>query len=398
MTTFLERKLRAKRFNQEVFRPIIFNLNKEGDRILVGKLFSRELIGEVGDDYPEQERELFAIKNPSLVFSAEFKGSWAEHWKKIKKNGPLWQRGHWVYYPWLFSLVHVLEDEDFQLVRTARNRELIDSQEQEKFYKAVIGVAGLSVGNSVALAIVLQGGGRHIRLADHDHLALSNLNRIRSGVESLGLSKTVITARQIYALNPYAKVEIFSDGLSQDNISKFFDGPPRLDIVIDEIDNLAIKYLIRQQARKNKMAVVMAADNGDNGVVDLERYDLKTRTPFFHGRMGKVTFEQLAHLDKMGIGRMITRHVGPENISARMQKSLMEIGKSIVSWPQLGGAALLNGSAVAYCVRKILNGQKLENNRALISLDEKFVPDYQSVAEKKKRRRIAHNFKKLFNL
>src|SRR3990167_9943354 len=139
----------------------------------------------------------------------------------------------------------------------------------------------------------------------------------------------------------------------------------------------------------------MAAYNGDNGVVDIERYDLDPTTPFFHGRMGDVNYEMLKGLDKFGIGKMITKHVCPENVTERMQQSLLEMGKTIVSWPQLGGAALLNGSAIAYCVRKILNGEALESNRSLISLDEKLLPGYNSSRERAKRKRVAREFKKI---
>jgi hypothetical protein len=81
-----------------------------------------------------------------------------------------------------------------------------------------------------------------------------------------------------------------------------------------------------------------------------------------------------------------------------MQASLLEMGKTIVSWPQLGGAALINGAAVAYCVRKILNGEELESNRALISLDEKLIPNYFSSEEVTKRSDAATTFKKIFGL
>ena len=114
--------------------------------------------------------------------------------------------------------------------------------------------------------------------------------------------------------------------------------------------------------------------------------------------MGKVSYEELKNLDKFGIGKMITKHVGPENVTERMQQSLLQMGKTIVSWPQLGSAALLNGSAVAYCVRKILNGQPLEQNRALISLDEKLVPGYNAPRMRAHRTKIANNFKKIFGL
>ena len=95
---------------------------------------------------------------------------------------------------------------------------------------------------------------------------------------------------------------------------------------------------------------------------------------------------------------MITRHVGAENVTVRMQESLVEMGKTIVSWPQLGGAALINGAAVAYCVRKILNGQELEPNRTLINLDSMLIPSYNTPQEQQKRGEIAERFKKGFGL
>lgn len=381
----------------EVFdsRPIIFDFNKKSDQKASENLFASGRIQCVIDDYKEQQNELFGVKNPSMVYTPDFKKNFENYYSGIEKECPIWQNGRWVYFPWLSKLVHILEEDDFQMVRTARNKNLINKEEQEKFYKATVGIGGLSVGNSVALAMVLQGGAKKIKLADMDRLALSNTNRIRTGVDNLGVLKVEMTARQIYEINPYAEVELFPEGLTKKNIGKFFEG---LNIVIDELDNLAVKYLIREQAKKHRIAVVMAADNGDNAVVDIERYDLNPNTPFFQGRMGEVSYEMLSKLDKFGIGRMITKHVGPENVTERMQQSLLEMGKTIVSWPQLGGAALINGSAVAYCVRKILNGQSIENNRALISLDEKLVPNYNSQEEIEKRHKIADNFKKIFNL
>ncbi len=390
--------LRKRASDGANFKPTFFDLNSEKDRRAVTKLLSEKKIQNVSDDYDEELRELYGMKNPPFVYAPDFENKFQAFRDSLVKKAPLSHHGRWAYYPWLATIVHVLPENDFQLVRTSRNRELITEEEQEKFYNAVIGIGGLSVGSSVAVAIALQGGGRHIRLADMDRLALSNTNRVRAGVQNLGLLKVVMVARQIYETNPYIKIEIIPEGLTEKNIKKFFIGPPKLDIVIDEIDNLAVKYLIREEARKNRLAVVMAADNGDNAVVDVERYDLDPKTPYFHGRLGKITYDELLHLDKFGIGKMITKHVGPENVTERMQRSLLAMGKTVVSWPQLGGAALMNGAAVAYCVRRILNRQPLEKNRAFISLDEKLVPNYNSTAQRKKRAKVAANFKKIFKL
>ena len=376
--------------------PVFFNLSLEKDKEEVNRLMLDGRIQYTVDDYEEQHLELFGVNNPSRVYTPSFKEEFKEYYLDLKRKAPLYEDGVWVYFPWLCKLVHVLDENDFQKVRTARNKNLITHEEQEKFYNATVGIGGLSVGSSVALALVLQGGAKHIKLADMDRLALSNTNRVLSGVENLGVLKVELTARKLYEINPYAQIELFTDGLNHETIESFFEG---LDVVIDELDNLAVKYLIREHAKKHGVPVVMAADNGDNAVVDVERYDLTPEMSFFHGRMGDdVSYEMLSKLDKFGIGKMITKHVGPENVTIRMQESLLEMGKTIVSWPQLGGAALINGAAVAYCVRKILNGQSLENNRALISLDEKLTPEYSSYEEIERRTQTANTFKKIFGL
>ncbi len=377
-------------------KPTILDLNKEEDGKFLARLLEENKINHVVDDFQEQLHELFAVKNPSKVFTPTLKSEIESYIAGLEKEKPLQYHGKWVYFSWISTLVHILDEDDFQLVRTARNKNLINAEEQEKFYNATIGIGGLSVGNSVALAIVLQGGGKRMKLADFDALALTNTNRIRAGVENLGIRKVEVTARQIYQINPYAEIELFPDGLTKENISQFFFGSSKLDIIIDELDNLAVKVLIREEAKKNRIAVVMAADNGDNGLVDIERYDLDPETPFFHNRMGDVSYEKLISLDKMSTGRLITQHIGVETVTNRVRESMPEIGKTLVSWPQLGGAALLNGSAVAYAVRKILNSQPIEDNRALISLDEKLVPNYNSLEEEQRRKESVEKFKKTF--
>lgn len=364
----LQRILAQKAKKSGISVPFIFDCAKAGDRRALAELFRSRTIVHVIDDYEEQAREYFAIQSPASYFMPEFEERFKKYLLGLQKKDSLYQQGRWVYFPWSSTLVHVLKHDQFQEVRTNRNRNLITAEEQKKFYQSVVGVAGLSVGNSIALAIVLSGGGRHMRLADYDRLSLSNLNRIRAGVDALGIPKIEMTARQIYALNPYAQVDLFYDGLTEKNIARFFAGPPRLNLVIDEIDNLALKYLIRQYARKYRVPVLMATDNGDHGLVDIERYDKNPHTKFFHGRMGDEGYDELRTLDKFAAGKKIANFVGVENVPPRMMASLPQIGKTLVSWPQLGGAALLNGSAVAYCARRILTGSSIKN-RMFISLD-----------------------------
>ena len=376
-------------------RPRIMDAAGEAGRDELSALLASKEVRHVVDDFEEQLRELFQINNPTLVYDPSFETRFTV-WRDetIEHAGGRERLGRWVFYPWNNTLVHVLAYEEFERVRTARNRNLITEEEQKAFYDAVVGIGGLSVGNSVALALVLQGGARRIRLADFDRLALSNLNRIRADVLSLGLPKVEVTARQIYALDPYAEVELFPEGLTEENIDRFFDG---LDIVVDELDTLPIKLRIREEAKKRNIPVVMGADNGDNAIIDIERHD-QGETSFFHGALGEVNVSELSGLDKFGIGRTITKMLGAENITPRMQESLLSMGKTIVSWPQLGGAALLNGIAAAYSVRKIVTRQDLEKERALVSLDDMLDPSWRTETAKAARAETSKKFASLFGL
>jgi hypothetical protein len=113
-------------------RPEIFNIAKTTDAKKLQKLFSQKKMLSVIDDYPEQLKELFAIQNPTLVYTPDFGKHLQTFIKNLETKTPLRLRGRWVYFPWNGSLVHILEDKDFQTVRTARNRYLIDENEQKK--------------------------------------------------------------------------------------------------------------------------------------------------------------------------------------------------------------------------------------------------------------------------
>jgi hypothetical protein len=391
----LKNILKPKKIDAGLFKPQLFNLTGAEDKRKLKKLLGKNKAITISDDFTEQLRELFAINNPKAAFSPDFEKLFQANLKNSGQKIPFFEQGRWVYFPWLKSLSHILPENDFFKVRTARNKLLITQAEQEKFYNATVGIAGLSIGSSVAAALVLQGGAKNLRLADFDKLALSNTNRVRAGVHNLGLMKVLISAAQIYEINPYANIKIFPEGITQKNLKNFVNG---LDVLVDEIDSLSTKLLLRIEAKKNKIPVVMGADNADSAVVDIERHDKNKKTLFFHNRLGKVSHSQLLSLSKMETGKTIARLIGLENHTERMLDSLGAMGKSIVSWPQLGGTAMLNGSAVAYCVRKILCGQSLKDNRGIVSLDEIFQQDYFSKKQKDIRKKTVENFKKIFGI
>lgn len=375
-------------------KPRFFDLSREDDRAQISELLERNPHLTIIDRYEQQLKELFILEHPVLYqdkvrLEAEFAPYRDAHYAGRKS----WQAGVWAYLPWREVLIHLLPDAEFQHVRTARNRNLIPPEEQETYYNSTIGIAGLSVGNSVALALVLMGGAKRLRLADHDTLELTNLNRIRGSIADLTKPKVYMTAQQIYELDPYADLALYTDGLTEGNLQAFFDG---LDVVVDEIDNLGMKLRIREEAKKRRIPVVMATDNGDSGMVDVERYDLDPNIKPFHGRLPEDIAARIRAGEKLPlpvIGTTIGEHlVGWDITEPRMQQSLLEIGRTIPTWPQLGGAALLNGVGVAVAVRKILTGQPVTDRRAILSLSSQLIPDYDGPEQLDQRRQATRTF------
>ncbi|MBI4021725.1 MAG: ThiF family adenylyltransferase [Candidatus Andersenbacteria bacterium] len=377
-------------------RPDIFRLSAANDETRLHNLIELHH-PRIIDTYVSQLKEYFVLQHPALHLDPpERDRQFADFQRAHVGAGEPYQAGVWVYLPWRNTLLHLLDDDAYQEVRTGRNRNLIPAEEQRAYYHSTIAIGGLSVGNSIALSIVLTGGGKHLRLADPDTLELTNLNRIRASVTDLAEPKVFLTARQIYELDPYADLTLYPQGITVENIEEFCTGAV---VIIDEIDNLAIKIHLRQQAKKQRTPVVMATDNGDSGLLDIERHDLQPDISLFHGRAGDDIAEQVfgKKLPLPVIGQIIGKQlVGYDLIEPRMQRSLLEIGRTIPTWPQLGGAALLNGVAVAAAVRKIITKQPVIDNRAVLSLSSWLIPEYDQPVQISLRKKDTAKFTRTY--
>jgi tRNA A37 threonylcarbamoyladenosine dehydratase len=341
----------------------------------------------INDSYFELLEEWFLLQNPRFRFDPNHQEDFQRFLKTHLGKKTLDQAGQWFYYPWLKQVIHFLPEKMHQQLRTGRNRNLITEKEQAKFYEATVAVLGMSVGSHVALTIAMTGGARHLRLADPDTISGSNLNRIRTGYQNIGLPKTIAVARQVYEMNPYAQVEIFPEGLTEKNMGKILKD---LDLLVEEMDNPYMKIRIRELARKAGIPVIMAADNADGIIVDVERFDKQKKRPLLHGIIGKMTAAEFKNVAPQDLPRVIAKIAGANIFTVRMLESVMEVGKTLYSWPQLGNAATLCGSVLTYLARQIIVGAPVPSGRTDFSVANFFLPPTKS--ELKKRDRI---FKKL---
>lgn len=268
----------------------------------------------------------------------------------------------YVVYPWRRAVVTLPAPDLFHLLRTTRNRFLITDAEQGRWSSATIAVAGLSVGGSVLHTCALTGG-RRFRIADPDVLGLSNLNRLAGSVCDLGVAKTLIAQRRLLELDPYTEIDVLAEGFDGAVADRFLGGPRPPAVVFEEMDDLRRKVELRIAARRAGLPVVMITDNGDDVIVDVERYDLDSEYPLFHGRAGDVVEADPAALDDPANRIAIAGAIVGDGVTERMTMSLAEVGRSIPSWPQLGSAATLAGAVGAAVGRRIVLGDDVPSGR-----------------------------------
>ncbi|WP_458687122.1 Rv1355c family protein [Nocardia tengchongensis] len=279
-------------------------------------------------------------------------------------EGP--ESDRWVYYPWRASVVGLPGPEVFRAVRLDRNRNKLTRTEQKSLERQTIGVIGQSVGHAIAHTLALEGICGRIRLADFDTVELSNLNRLPGTVFDIGVNKAVVSARRIAELDPYLPVEVFADGLTDANMDRFLEG---MSVVVEVCDSIDIKLAVREAAKRRRMPLLM--ETSDRGLLDVERYDLEPDRPPFHGLMGDVTTAELRGLTTAEKSAYGVRIVDGSRLSASMAASLMEIGRTLNSWPQLGGDVQLGGATVAAAVRRIGLGRELSSGQTRVDLEDR---------------------------
>lgn len=272
---------------------------------------------------------------------------------------------HWIYYPWRHTLVRLLGPSGFRRLRLDRNRNKITSEEQRALSRLRIGIVGLSVGSAIAHALALEGVVGYLRLADFDDLDLSNLNRLSATVLDLGVNKATLARQRIAELDPYLPVDAWTEGVDEASIDDFLAG---LDLVIEECDSFDVKVLVRDRARQRGIPVIM--ETSDRGLFDVERFDLEPARPLFHGLVGDLdaaTVSGLSVQEKIPFGLRILQ--GAE-ISARMAASVLEVGTTVATWPQLGGDVLLGGASVVAAIRRFGLGEALPSGRVRIDIGQ----------------------------
>ncbi|GAA1480757.1 hypothetical protein GCM10009624_11970 [Gordonia sinesedis] len=278
------------------------------------------------------------------------------------------KHSRYVVFPWRATIVRMPESEIHYRLKTARNRFLVTAEEQRMWSQATIAVAGLSVGSAAVIACSLTGA-RRFHMADPDELSPTNLNRMIGSVCDLGRSKLELATRRVLESDPYSTVTSFPLGYGPSVADEFLGistGTP-VSLVIEEIDDVAMKIDMRRRARDAGIPVLSATDIGDNVILDVERYDLDPKYPIFHGRGENFTPGDATDPEQRL--RMATAIVG-DALTPRMAYSASQIGRSVASWPQLGSTAMMAGAFTAATARNLVCGRHVESGRYRLDVEE----------------------------
>lgn len=366
--------------NSSIYRPVYYRINDQEDERKLHALIKNNPDIIIYDTIYTQLTELIRLQHPTQRPDASATATLiCEHAGKDLKS-----YGVWVYYPWSRKLVHLLDEEEFAFVRTSRNVYKITPEEIQILRKKKIGIIGLSVGQSIALTLATERTCGELRLADFDEIELSNMNRIKVGVTELGLNKAIVAARQIAELDPFIEVKCYTSGINSQNIDSFFTEDGKLDILVEECDGIDIKILSRIKAKSLGIPVIM--DTNDKGMLDVERFDLDPERPIFHGKVPELeaySEEELTNkLKTLTIPEKIeylARIIGFENLSPAMLRSVSEMNKTIVGWPQLASAVTLGGAMITDISRKILLQQFSVSGRFFVDFDELIQEDNNTI-------------------
>lgn len=286
---------------------------------------------------------------------------------------------------------------DFLSRVTDRNRNLITLDQQQILSDAVVAFFGMSVGSHAAVTWQMQSRAHSVKIADHDTVEESNLNRLRCGTQCIGRRKVDVVLEEMVAMNPYCNV-IAQYDTSQQAMRELISGDPQVNVIVDEIDSISDKIHLRKLAREYRLPLISAADVGDNVMIDIERHDADGDYPFFHGIVPNMDVIDLSKLNEIEKKKMIIQIIGFDHNSEDLLQSLLDIGKTLSTWPQLGATATISGGIVATALKKILLSEDVRSGRYYISLDDLLVSDFSSQLRRERRTTLIREVKDKFHL
>jgi molybdopterin/thiamine biosynthesis adenylyltransferase len=295
--------------------------------------------------------------------------------------------GVYAYYPRRNDLVRFCPKFWHRTVATASTSMLIADLDGKRSWReirnllegAVIGVAGASVGNNIAHLIAMDIRPNELKIADKSRYKMENINRVRLGywdiveddekrkdiTENLSRNKSEVTAEQIWSIDPFMKIHSYSDGITDENVVRFFEGDGKnespITILVEEVDDPRIKIQLRREARKRGIPLLMVSDLGSSIQLDIVRYDLDRTFSLTFGTEDAVLAVSMEKVyehpgDRTKFFDFVDALIGTDYREGQLAKIIeqkTEIPTSTII-PQMGSTAMVAAGVMSEAIASIL--------------------------------------------
>lgn len=258
-------------------------------------------------------------------------------------------------------------------------------QVRECLEHAVVGVVGTSVGSNIVEGICRELRPRQMKLADPDWIELTNLNRLeRAGYPALTSSrqarrdprnafelhrynKAEITAYHQNLVDPYAEFFVYSSGIDEDCIDRFLcggHGEPRVQLVIEEADDISLKVYLRRRCRELGIPVLMMTDFGHIAAMHFQDF-ARVPSQSLAYDCDDVECEHLLQRclttgNRSDLMTFVTKFVGADCIRDEFDAWVRGDGEQPTSsLPQSGATAMISGGIAGKAVARHFLGHML---------------------------------------
>ena len=365
--------------------------------------FEKEFIVPVRQQYDLTQATIFGL-NERLTLAAtspvidetgatlrdQFNSEWEAYATELARSaeGGALTYGFYAYYVEENDLVRYCPPYWHHLVAVASSSKLLADPEGKLSWKQIwdilanttIAVAGCSVGSSIIQSVSMDMRPRAIKIADKSVYKMENINRVKVTYKEIVRNqaerahpmelplknKAESVARQLYAIDPFMDVFVYANGVQPETIDSFLgagDGEPKTDFVVEEVDDPRIKILIREEARKRKLPVLMVTDIGSAVQLDILRYDLDSSLSLTWGMSDSDLYKKMEAVyadpgNKKLFFEFVDALIGRDYRRDELAKIID--GKSEIPTatiiPQLGSTVAMAGAIAAEAIARIRLG------------------------------------------
>jgi hypothetical protein len=252
---------------------------------------------------------------------------------------------------------------------TDPNGQLSWAEIRDRLERAVVGFVGVSVGGNLLEGWLREARPRRVKVADPDWVELTNLNRgermsLRHAVAPRSsrfdpanpfdvprVAKAEYIAYEQQLVDPYLDVDVYSEGITRENIEQFFsggDGEPPIDILVEEMDNLDLKILVRQVARERGVDVIMLSDFGHQAHLWWNPFSERRDAPLGYGADDATLLAALAATktgDRAKVFEFVAALCGEDYAGDQFGAWIRGEGEQPTgSLPQSGATAMASGA------------------------------------------------------